>query len=172
MRTRERFFGGAKAKLNRLELGPTLAEVEQRLQKCVVLLTERDRKSNLVEFKRKLDDVIVIEEAKGGKWIKTRAVSNVELRVEFRIRISSRREILYKDALHLRRRTESGDIDLGVIIVPSDNLRRCLPDRTPSSNYAARAISEMGADCSPIILIEIEHHGPGPAPTKRKTDLA
>jgi hypothetical protein len=80
--------------------------------------------------------------------------------------------MLYKDVLHLRRRIERGDIDLGVIIVPSDQLQRFLPDRTPSSSYALKVIKEQDADRLPIILIEIEHDGPGPALIKRTTNTS
>jgi hypothetical protein len=88
------------------------------------------------------------------------------------MRISNRREILYKDVLHLRRRLECGDVDLGVIIVPSDQLQRFLPDRTPSSSYAVKVIKEQDADRLPIILIENEHDGPGPALIKRTTNTS
>jgi hypothetical protein len=42
-------------------------------------------------------------------------------------------------------------------------LQRFLPDRTPSSSYAVKVIREQDADRLPIVLIEIEHDGPGPA---------
>jgi hypothetical protein len=54
--------------------------------------------------------------------------------------------MLYKDILHLKSRIVGGDIDLGVIIVPSDHLQSFLPDRTPCFSYAKKVIVEQDAD--------------------------
>jgi hypothetical protein len=167
VKTQIRYFAGAEAKLHRLKLGPLLAGVEQRLQSSVVLLAESDRASNAIELQHQLGGLFAIEKARGGKWSSCRRIGDAELRLEFRMRISSRRQILYKDVLHLRYSLECGDVDLGVIIVPSDKLQRCLSSRTPSSSYAATVIREMSADCFPIVLIEIEHDGLGPVLAKR-----
>jgi hypothetical protein len=88
------------------------------------------------------------------------------------IQISARSELLYKDILHLKNRIVSGDIDLGIIVVPSDYLQSFLPDRTPSVSYARKVIAEQDADRLPIILIELEHDGPGPPLQKKTTNLS
>jgi hypothetical protein len=79
--------------------------------------------------------------------------------------------LLYKDILHLKTRIVTGDIDLGIIVVPSDRLQSFLPDRTPSVSYAKKVIAEQDADRLPIILIEMEHDGPGPSLGKKITNL-
>jgi hypothetical protein len=66
----------------------------------------------------------------------------------------------------------TGDIDLGIIVVPSDRLQSYLPDRTPSISYAKRVIVEQDADRLPIVLIELEHDGPGPSLGKKTTNLS
>jgi hypothetical protein len=80
--------------------------------------------------------------------------------------------LLYKDVLHLKNRIVGGDIDLGIIVVPSDHLQSFLPDRTPSVSYAKKVIAEQDADRLPIILIEMEHDGPGPPLPKKITNLS
>ena len=77
----------------------------------------------------------------------------------------------YKDVLHLRNRVVNGDIDLGVIVTPSDHFQSFLPDRTPSVSYAREVRRVTGADNLPILLLEIDHDGPGPALKKKKTNL-
>jgi hypothetical protein len=88
------------------------------------------------------------------------------------IQVSARSELLYKDILHLKSRIVSGDIDLGVIVVPSDYLQSFLPDRTPSVSYARKVIAEQDADRLPIVLIEMEHDGPGPPLGKKVTNTS
>ena len=78
--------------------------------------------------------------------------------------------MLYKDVLHLRSRVVTGDIDLGIIVVPSDRFQSFLPDRTPSVSYAREVLRVTDAESLPILLIEIEHDGPGPALKKKRTN--
>ncbi len=75
-----------------------------------------------------------------------------------------------RDILHLKNRLISGDIDLGVIVVPSDRLQSYLPDRTPCISYAMKVVHEQDADRLPIIMVEMEHDGPGPALGKKITN--
>jgi hypothetical protein len=103
-------------------------------------------------------------------WSKCKAVNGTRICVGVEIQISARSELLYKDILHLRNRIAGGDIDLGIIIVPSDRLASFLPDRTPSVSYAHRVIAQQDAGRLPIVVIEIEHDGPGPALPKKVTN--
>lgn len=162
--------------MNRLGLGPLVAEIERMLRDHVALVTEEKQANGAAELRQQLDDLFESEwtQAKVGDidWFRCKKIDGTQVCVGVEIQISGRSEMLYKDVLHLRRRIERGDIDLGVIIVPSDGLQRFLPDRTPSSSYAVKVIREQDADRLPIVLIEIEHDGPGPKLAKRKTNLA
>jgi hypothetical protein len=88
------------------------------------------------------------------------------------IQVSARSELLYKDILHLKTKIVTGDIDIGIIVVPSDRLQSYLPDRTPASSYAKKVIQEQDADRLPIVLVEIEHDGAGPALGKKVTNTS
>ena len=160
--------------MNRLGLGLLLKEVEQMLQGHVSLRAEEKEANGAAELRQQLDKLFHDDwkPAKVGDidWIKCKKINGTRVCIGVEIQISGRSEMLYKDVLHLRRRIECGDIDIGVVIVPSDRLQRFLPDRTPSSSYAAKVIKEQDADRLPIILIEIEHDGPGPALGKRLTN--
>lgn len=162
--------------MNRLGLGGLIAEVENRLKDRRILVAEEKEANGAAELREQLDGLFKDDwtQAKVGDidWIRCKTINGTKVCVGVEIQISGRSEMLYKDVLHLRKRIERGDIDLGVIIVPNDRLQRFLPDRTPSASYAAKVIKEQDADRLPIILIEIEHDGPGPALTKRKTNLA
>jgi len=99
-------------------------------------------------------------------------VNGTRVCVGVEIQVSARSELLYKDILHLKSRLVSGDIDLGIIVAPSDHLQSFLPDRTPSISYAKRVIVEQDADRLPIVLIEMEHDGPGPPLGKKVTNTS
>jgi hypothetical protein len=104
-------------------------------------------------------------------WSKCKIVNGTRVGVGVEIQISARSELPFKDILHLKNRIVTGDIDLGIIIVPSDRLQSFLPDRTPSISYAKKVIAEQDSDRLPIILIEMEHGGPGPPLGKKVTNL-
>jgi hypothetical protein len=105
-------------------------------------------------------------------WSKCKVVNGTRVCVGVEIQVSARSELLYKDILHLKTRIVSGDIDLGIIVVPSDHLQSFLPDRTPSISYAKKVIIEQDADRLPIVLIELEHDGPGPPLGKKVTNTS
>jgi hypothetical protein len=174
--TRIRYFDGAEAKLRRLELGSLLEEALRGIQSITLYLVEAESAKDVTELQEQLDGLFKDDRtpAKVGDtgWVRCKSINGTHVCLGVEIQVSGRREMLYKDVLHLRRRIECGDIDLGVIVVPSDQLQRFLPDRTPSSSYAVKVIKEQDADRLPIILIEIEHDGPGPALIKPTTNTS
>lgn len=78
--------------------------------------------------------------------------------------------MLIRDIVHLRNSLQSAEIDIGVIVVPDDRLQYFLPDRTPSYKDAIRYIEEEFKEAMtfPIIVIAIEHEGPGESLPKQK----
>lgn len=148
MRVRKRFFDGADAKMDRLGLAPVLAAVEREIQWRAALLTGSDRPTDIIVLKTR--------RVKGGIWTESRRIDGILLRIDVRMRVTSRREIFYKDALQLRHRLENGDVDLGVMVVPSMGLQRLFSRRISSACDAIEAIRAMDADRFPLILVEIE----------------
>jgi hypothetical protein len=71
------------------------------------------------------------------------------------------------DIIHLRKSIVQGEIDVGVLVVPSDHLAEFLTDRGPSRADAERHIDEARAEDLPLILIALEHDGPGPPLAKQ-----
>ena len=62
-----------------------------------------------------------------------------------------------------------GSIDIGVMFVPSDRLGKFLTDRGPKFADATRAIERARAQDLPLVVLALEHDGPGPALAKRRT---
>jgi hypothetical protein len=66
------------------------------------------------------------------------------------------------DLTHLVRAIELGEIDAGVIVVPSDRTAYFLTDRCPRYSYALDHVDRAKAQFSPLLLISIGHDGIGP----------
>jgi hypothetical protein len=65
---------------------------------------------------------------------------------------------------------ERGQIDAGVIVVPSDKLGPYLTDRTPRMRDALRTVKEVRAENLSLLVMAIEHDGAGPPlPKQRKS---
>jgi hypothetical protein len=69
--------------------------------------------------------------------------------------------------IHLTAAFRAGSLDVGAVIVPSNRLSRFLTDRGPSIADAKRHAHAARLEDSPLILIAIEHDGPGPALAKQ-----
>jgi len=110
-----------------------------------------------------------VQKTGGIDWKKASAhgESNPMLGVE--IQVSARSDLVVRDVIHLRNELESGMIDVGVIVVPSDRMAVFLTDRCPNLREAKRAIEEdMRAHHLPLVLLGIEHDGTGPALRKQE----
>jgi hypothetical protein len=95
-------------------------------------------------------------------------VNGTTLRVEVEVQVSARSDLLIRDVIHLRDSLEEGRIDVGLIVVPSDRLGPYLTDRTPRMRDAVRTVREARAENLPLLLMAIEHDGPGPPLPKQK----
>jgi hypothetical protein len=176
-------YGGAEGKIERLGLQPLVDEVERLVTSCRVLVSEKKglggRSLNGAAAIRELIDGAFRrtntwdrQRSPGIDWVKCKVLEDTCVCTGVKIHISAWCESLYKDVLNLSNRINGGDIDLGIIIVPSNRLHSFLPDRTPSKSYAEKVIKEQDADRLPILLIEMEHDGPGPALPKKITNTS
>lgn len=98
----------------------------------------------------------------GIDWTKCRVVNGTRVCVGVEVQVSARSDLLVIDVIHLRRALVAGQIDVGVLIVPSDRLGVFLTDRGPRMADAERHVREARADDLPLVLMALEHDGPGP----------
>jgi len=84
------------------------------------------------------------------------------------VQCSARSDLLNRDIVHLRQAIVAGEIDVGILVVPTDRLSRFLPDRAPSMSDAKRHVVEAYAGELPLLLIAFEHDGPGEALAKQR----
>lgn len=161
-----KFYDGAKEKIGRLGLSHLFLELLSILFAIRVELLEEKDANGAAEIRKRIDDGFAAsggwEQIKTGgidwqKRFKFNATIAVSMGVE--IQVSARSDLLIRDVVHLRNSIQSGAIDLGVIVVPSDKMQHFLPDRTPSYRDAIRYIEEefVEAQNFPIVIIAVEH---------------
>ncbi|MBI5746544.1 MAG: hypothetical protein HZA13_06055, partial [Nitrospirae bacterium] len=106
--------------------------------------------------------------AGGVDWIKCHVVNGTRVCLGIEVQFSARSDLLIIDIVHLREALTQGKIDVGIVIVPSDRLSYFLTDRGPSISDAKRHVHEARAEDFPLLLIALEHDGPGPSLAKQK----
>src|SRR5258708_39358274 len=157
-----------KTKCDVLVFSRFLEEVKGLVEATKILVEEKKREGstsfNGAAAIRELLDAKFLEaktweQRKAGDvdWSKCKVVNGTRVCVGVEIQVSARSEMLYKDILHLKTRIVTGDIDLGIIIVPSDRLQSFLPDRTPSESYVSIVLADNYADNLSICLIDMAH---------------
>jgi len=171
-------YNGAEKKIERLGLQLLVDELRSVISEIQIRVAEEAQANGAAVIRELLDagfaESGTWQPKKSGDvdWSKCKVVNGTRVCVGVEIQVSARSELLYKDILHLKNRIANGDIDLGIIVVPSDRLHSFLPDRTPSRSYAEKVIHEQDADRLPILLFEVEHDGPGPALGKKRTNTS
>jgi len=114
-----------------------------------------------------------IQRKTGGiDWVKRfRYNQTIVSRVGVEIQVSGRSDLLARDIVHIRNNLQDSHIDVGVIVVPSDDFEYRLTDRVANFSYAARYVEEelREAQSYPIVLIAIEHDGFSESALPKKT---
>lgn len=111
-----------------------------------------------------------IQKKTGGvDWIKRQAINGRPrfICVGVEVQVSGRSDMVAVDLLHLRSQLLQGEIDLAVLVVPSDRLGTFITDRVATLSQARRHIAAGHYEEMPFVMMAIEHDGPGDALKKR-----
>jgi hypothetical protein len=171
------YYDGAKEKVTRLGLAGLFLEVLGILLSTEVLLLEEKDANGGAVLRKLIDESFETfgdweKTVSGGVDWKKKVRYNrsfiAQLGVE--VQVSARSDLLIRDIVHLRNSIQNGEIEVGVIVVPSNRLQAYLPDRTPSLKDARKYIEEEFKEAMtfPIIVMAVEHDGPGEALKKQK----
>lgn len=172
----EQAFDGAENLIERLGLDELLKEVRTVLTEFQLLIEEK-KDSNSAGVIRAMIDAR-FKEAEGWKqkktggvdWIKRQAINGrpryISIGVE--VQVSGRSDMVAVDLLHLRTQLLQGEIDLAVLVVPSDKLGVYITDRVATLSQAVRHIRAGHYEEMPFVMMAIEHDGPG-AKIKKKS---
>lgn len=178
--TATRFYDGTRERICRLGMTSLYLEVQQIIFETEILALEKKQANGAAVIRERLDAAFkskgewVPNKSDDVDWIKNFRYNETFLsRLGVEIQVPSRSDQLTRDLVHLRNSLREGKIDAGVVIVPSDRLQHFLTDRTPSLKDAIRIfeVEFKEAQEFPIIVIAIEHDGPGEALPKKKTNL-
>jgi hypothetical protein len=178
--TKITYYGGGREKICRLGLADLFLELQEIILRTPIVLQESKEANGAAGIREALDasfqksqDWIGIK-AGGIDWIKRVRYNQTFLaRLGVEIQVSARSDLLIRDVVHLRNSLQKAEIDVGVIVVPDDRMQKFLPDRTPAFSDAIRYIEVEFKEATtfPIVVIGIEHDGPGKAIPKRTTNL-
>jgi hypothetical protein len=105
-------------------------------------------------------------------WIKRfRYNQTIVSRIGVEIQVSGRSDLLARDIVHIRNSLQDSNIDVGVIVVPSDDFEPLLTDRVANFSYAVRYVEVelREAQSFPIVLFGVEHDGFSATPLPKKT---
>lgn len=168
-------YDGALTKIERLGLSALVQEVRDVLTSFRLEVLEERHANGAAAVREMVDKAFDKKEG----WTKTtsgdvdfrkcRHVDGVQLCVGVEVQISARSDLLVMDVLHLRDALEKGDIDVAVIVVPSNRLASFLVDRAPSLSAAQRHVRDARADDLPILILPFDHDGIGAALAKKRT---
>jgi hypothetical protein len=172
-----KYYDGSQDKVSRLGLSSLFLELQQALLDTEVLLLEEKDANGAAEVRKAIDEALgarndwVNTSTGDVDWIKRIRYNNTVIaRLGVEIQISARSDLIIRDIVHLRNSLQEGNIDVAVIVVPSDRMERFLPDRSPAFRDAIRYIEDEFKEAMtfPIVVMAIEHDGPGPALKKQK----
>jgi hypothetical protein len=171
----DKSFDGAEERARRLGLTPLLAEITDILTNFELLVEEK-RDSNggaairhIVDERFRRSQGWANKSSGGVDWTKCHAVNGTQVCIGVEIQLSARSDLLIIDVAHLRDDIISGQIDVGVIVVPSDRLAVYLTDRVARFADAVRAVERARAEDLPLIILGLEHDASGPPLAKQKT---
>jgi len=167
-------YNGADERIRRLGPVPLIEELRRALTSFKLLVKE-ERDANGGAAVRKLIDR-QFEATRGWTkrtsgdvdWVKCCIVNGTRVCVGVEVQFSARSDLLVVDIIHLRKAVVSGAIDVAILVVPSDKLGVFLTDRGPSLSDAKRHVAEARVEDLPLMLIALEHDGPGPALAKQR----
>ena len=172
-------YNAVLEKVERLALFRILDEVGQILTGFSLTVLE-ERNKNGGKAVREMLDICFLErgwipeeEGMGDiDWIKRIAIDGVTIAVGVELQVSGRGGGSHlSDIIHLRAGlTEAGDgrIDIGLLVVPTDRLAVYLTDRVEGITKVKGYLKSMKAEDLPLLVLALEHDGPGPALPKQQ----
>jgi hypothetical protein len=177
--TKARYYDGAKDKVCRLGLADLFLEVPQIVLDTQVDLLEESQANGAAVVREALDEQFArrddweLTKSGGVDWVKRLRYNQTFLaRLGVEVQVSARSDLLIRDIVHLRNSIQCGEIEVGIIIVPDDRMQGFLTDRTPSYRDAIRYIETEFKEAMnfPIVVLAVEHDGPGPPLPKKVTN--
>lgn len=172
-----KFYGGSRERITKLGLANLFIEVQEIILETKVFLLEEKDANGGAEVRKLIDQSFEdrddwIKKTTGDiDWAKRVRYNRTFLAtIGVEVEVSARSDLLIRDLVHIRNNLQDGLIEVGIIVVPNNKFQVYLPDRTPSLKDAIKYIEDEFTEAQnyPIVVIGIEHDGPGEALKKQK----
>jgi hypothetical protein len=169
----EHYYDGARERIGRLGLEPLFSEIKLLVTGFQLFVKEAVDANGGAAVRKLIDARFESSEGWTKKatgdidWTKCHAINGSKLCIGVEVQVSARSDLLVVDMIHLAAAFRDGRLDVGVIIVPSDRLSRFLTDRGPCITDAKKHANAARLEDSPLVLLGIEHDGPGEALAKQ-----
>jgi len=169
----EKFYNGAQDRLTRLGLNPLMSEIREIVTGFPLLVEEATDANGGAAVRKLLDQRFATalgwtkKQTGDVDWTKCLSLDGAQLCIGVEIQFSARSDLVVIDLIHLRKAIVQGKIDIGVLVVPSDRLGVFLTDRGPKMADAKRHVIEAKVEDLPLVLVSLEHDGPGPPLAKQ-----
>jgi hypothetical protein len=170
----EQPYNGVLEKIERLGLTIVLDDLRSIISGFTLLVKEETDANGGAAVRRMVDEQFtqalgwVKRQTGDVDWTKCQIINGTRVCIGVEIQFSARSDLIVMDIIHLRRAIAHGSIDVGILVVPSDRLGDFLTDRGPSFSDAKRHVSEARAEDLPLLVIALEHDGPGPPLPKQE----
>lgn len=171
--TQTRDYNGFSNKASRLGLAGLVDEATSTLSAFQLVVEETRHANGTRGIRRSIDSGF----AQLGGWLKVTSggidwskQNDQGASIGVEVQVSGRSDMLAVDIMHLKESLVAGVIDVGLIIVPDDQLSRFLTDRTPNLATAVRHVDHRASDL-PIRILAFRHDGIGKALDKMRTNL-
>jgi hypothetical protein len=166
-------YNGFANKTSRLGLDSLVTEAASTLSRFDLAIEEKKHANGTRGIRRQIDDGF----ADVGGWTKV-TVGGIDwtksnsqgATVGVEVQVSGRSDMLAVDIMHLKERLVDGMIDVGIIIVPDNDISRYLTDRTPNLATAIKHVEHRAREL-PIRILAFRHNGIGDALDKMRTNL-
>ncbi len=166
-------YNGFRNKADRLDLNDLIFQAEATLGRFRLVIAEEKHANGTRDLRRWIDEGF---EESGG-WTKVTVggldwskSNDKQAKLGVEVQVSSRSDLLAVDLLHLRESVQDGLIDVGLVIVPDDELSYFLTDRTPNLRTAIKHVEHRAKDL-PLRIVAFSHDGTGAALNKMRTNL-
>ena len=169
----EQPYNGALERINRLGLTPLLDELRHIITGFTLRVYEEKDANGGAAVRRMIDARFREAEGWRGKtsggieWRKCLVINGASVCVGVEIQFSARSDLVVIDIIHLRQALTAGEIDVGILVLPTNRLSTFLTDRGPSIATAKRHVLAARAEDLPLLLIALEHDEPGPPLAKQ-----
>lgn len=166
-------FNGFAKKIERLELIPLVNEALGTITSFQLTLAENPMANGTRGIRQSIDSSF--EKIGGWKKLTSGGVDWTKQNdrgatIGVEVQVSGRSDMLAVDIMHLKDDISEGRIDVGLIVVPDDQLSKFLTDRTPNFATALKHVNHRAKDL-PIRVAAFRHDGVGDALPKMRTNL-